>query len=176
MIPRISPGIVYRGPALDSRKRYYWKCRVWDGAGQSSGIAPAWWEMGLLRPMTEARWIRWKNREDDAPRRNAMNLVPGQNALQVAPKSASTFRASVELPTSNGGRSVACDARGFSSQGHGNEVDAKKPVDPAFDRRDISDELVVGKNIVEITVTAPPAAGLDPSRGHDYDGCADCLW
>src|ERR1051326_3872270 len=61
-----SVGIVYRGPALESRKRYYWKVRVWDAAGQSSESAPAWWEMGLLHPSDwKAKWIRWNNSEDD---------------------------------------------------------------------------------------------------------------
>ena len=46
-----SVGIVYRGPALESRKRYFWKVRVWDMSGQVSESAEAsWWEMGLLPP------------------------------------------------------------------------------------------------------------------------------
>lgn len=28
-----SVGIAYHGPRLESRQRYYWKVRVWDGAG-----------------------------------------------------------------------------------------------------------------------------------------------
>ena len=51
LIPAESVGIAYRGPALESRKRYYWKVRVWDAAGQVSESAEvAWWEMGLLHP------------------------------------------------------------------------------------------------------------------------------
>ena len=30
-----SVGIAYAGPALESRRRYYWKVRVWDSAGQA---------------------------------------------------------------------------------------------------------------------------------------------
>src|SRR5215469_7371875 len=31
-----SVGIVYRGPALESGKRYYWRVRTWDAAGTES--------------------------------------------------------------------------------------------------------------------------------------------
>jgi alpha-L-rhamnosidase len=34
-----SVGIAYQGPGLESRKRYYWKVRVWDAAGQVSESA-----------------------------------------------------------------------------------------------------------------------------------------
>ena len=45
-----SVGVVYRGPALESRKRYYWKVRVWDAGGQvSESTESAWWETGLLQ-------------------------------------------------------------------------------------------------------------------------------
>jgi alpha-L-rhamnosidase len=40
---------IYRGEALRSGMRCFWKVRVWDGDGKSSGwSAPASWEMGLL--------------------------------------------------------------------------------------------------------------------------------
>ena len=46
-----SVGIAYKGPSLESRKRYYWSVRVWDTAGQmSESTVEAWWEMGLLHP------------------------------------------------------------------------------------------------------------------------------
>ncbi|MFB3903468.1 MAG: family 78 glycoside hydrolase catalytic domain [Acidobacteriota bacterium] len=49
----------YEGPELKSRQRCYWRVRVWDAAGKDSGwSAPAFWEMGLLRPSDwEAVWI-----------------------------------------------------------------------------------------------------------------------
>src|SRR5580700_6360795 len=38
--------IPYRGPKLESRKRYYWTVRVWDSHGKmTAAAAPAWWEM-----------------------------------------------------------------------------------------------------------------------------------
>src|SRR5882672_8959840 len=61
-----SVGVVYKGPALESRKRYYWKVRIWDAAGNvSESTEEVWWEMGLLHPNDwKAKWITWKNPED----------------------------------------------------------------------------------------------------------------
>ncbi len=83
-----SVGIVYRGPALQSRQRYYWKVRVWDGAGAvSESTGKAWWETGLLRAADwKAKWIRWKNPEGDADRLGIRWIwLPGQFATAVAP-------------------------------------------------------------------------------------------
>jgi alpha-L-rhamnosidase len=51
--------VAYRGPALQSARRYYWQVRVWDGAGAASAwSAPAYWEMGLLEASDWlASWI-----------------------------------------------------------------------------------------------------------------------
>ena len=51
--------VAYAGPALESRARYVWRVRVWDGKGRASAwSAPAWWEMGLLQPSEwTAAWI-----------------------------------------------------------------------------------------------------------------------
>ncbi|CAG0937251.1 Alpha-L-rhamnosidase [Thermoflexales bacterium] len=50
--------VPYRGPALASGQRVYWKVRVWDEVGRESESSSAWWEMGLLeRTDWEAQWI-----------------------------------------------------------------------------------------------------------------------
>ncbi len=62
-----SAHVVYGGPALRSRQRYYWQVRTWDAAGQSSPWSDiAWFEMGLLRRGDwKAQWIGRKPRGDN---------------------------------------------------------------------------------------------------------------
>lgn len=49
----------YGGDPLESRKRYHWKARVWDGQGRPGPWSDAaFWEMGLLRREDwSAQWI-----------------------------------------------------------------------------------------------------------------------
>jgi len=51
--------VPYRGSALSSRLRCYWKARVWDESGRRSDWSRlAFWEMGLLRPEDwQGQWI-----------------------------------------------------------------------------------------------------------------------
>lgn len=56
----------YRGPSLKSRKRYYYRVRVWDQKGnQSDWSSKAFWEMGILSPGEwQADWITPLEEED----------------------------------------------------------------------------------------------------------------
>jgi alpha-L-rhamnosidase len=163
-----SVGIAYTGPALESRKRYYWKVRVWNAGGQASESAEeAWWEMGLLHATDwKAKWIRWKNPEDDADRQGIRWIwVAGQDALAVVPKTAATFGVTVNLSEKPRNAVLLLATRGdFVAKVNNHKVDAKERWG-TFDRRDISDELVVGKNTIEITVTAPEAPERGPRAG-----------
>ncbi len=51
--------IIYKGPALKSGTRYFWKVKVWDGNNNQSEWSPvAWWEMGLLKNADwKGKWI-----------------------------------------------------------------------------------------------------------------------
>jgi alpha-L-rhamnosidase len=163
-----SVGVAYRGPALESRKRYYWKVRVWDSAGQvSESAAGAWWEMGLLHPPDwKAKWIRWENPENDVDRKGIRWIwVKGQDALAVAPKTAATFRVTFNLSEKPKDAALLLATRGdVVAKVNGHEVDAKSRW-TTFDRRDISDQLVIGKNAIEVTVTAPESPEYGPSAG-----------
>jgi len=65
--------VAYQGKPLTSRRRCYWKVRVWDEAGKASAWSqPALWTMGLLQPADwSANWItasKWFMPPDLRPR------------------------------------------------------------------------------------------------------------
>src|SRR5215467_6054239 len=66
--------IEYGGPALESRRIYYWQVRVADNHGHlSEWSKPAHWEMGLLEPTDwKAKWITPNLAEDE----NKSNPAP----------------------------------------------------------------------------------------------------
>jgi alpha-L-rhamnosidase len=162
----VSVGIAYRGPALESRRRYYWKVRVWDAGGQASESAElAWWEMGLLHPTDwKASWIRWKNPDDDADRQAIHWIwVKGQDAVATVPKTTANFRVSFNLSEKPRDAVLLLAARGtFAASVNGHGVDTKTKGWSAFDRRDISDQLILGNNSIEVKVIAPEAPDSGP--------------
>jgi alpha-L-rhamnosidase len=166
-----SVDIGYAGPELSSRRRYYWKVRVWDTSGKVSESAEsAWWEMGMLHPGDwKAKWITWKNPEDQADREGIRWIwVKGQDALAVVPKTSATFRVNVEVREKPQEAALLLAVRGnFTAKVNGHEVGSKREWG-AFDRRDIADQLVVGKNLIEIQVTAPdvpePGPGAERTK------------
>ncbi len=106
-----SVNVLYSGPAVESRRRYYWQVRVWDAQGQASSYSkPSWWEMGLLFSQDwKAKWITRdmpleRGDYESAPKwiwaagDNALtNATPGKHAFRFSfklnqkPKSATLF-------------------------------------------------------------------------------------
>ena len=155
-----SLAIAYKGPSLESRKRYYWAVRVWDAAGQmSESTEEAWWETGLLHPSDwKASWIYWKNPEDEVDRAGIRWIwLAGEDAFAAEPKKLASFRISFKLSEKPRTADLSLVVRGdFIAKVNDHPIDNKHGWG-SFDWRDISDELVVGNNSVEVTVTAPQA-------------------
>jgi alpha-L-rhamnosidase len=153
-----SVGILYQGRALDSRTRYYWKIRVWDSTGRVSESGEiAWWETGVLHATDwKAKWIHWVNPEEAADRRDIRWIwQAGQDAMAAAPNTTTIFRESFDLPQQPRDAALILVAQGdFVAKVNGHEVESKKGWS-TFVRCDISDQLVVGKNVVEVNVKAP---------------------
>lgn len=153
-----STSIAYNGPALESRKRYYWTVRVWDTKGHVSLPAePAWWEMGLLHPADwKAQWIRWQNPEESVDETGIRWIwVPGQDALKVVPGTEAVFHLALNLAETPKRATIFLIARGdwkVSVNGH----DAGQKFHwNEFDRRDIGEFLVPGTNLIDILVKSP---------------------
>jgi alpha-L-rhamnosidase len=163
-----SVGIPYKGPSLKSRKRYYWAVRIWDAAGKmSESTEEAWWGMGLLHPSDwKASWIYWKNPEDEADRAGMRWIwLAGEDAFAAQPKKVVNFRVSFKLAEKPRTADLSLAVRGdFVAKVNRRSIDSKHGWG-SVDWRDISDELVVGNNAVEVTVTAPPAPERAPDAG-----------
>jgi alpha-L-rhamnosidase len=161
-----SVGIVYAGPKLQSRHRYYWSVRTWDAQSHSSEVAaPAWWEMGLLLPTDwSAKWILWTNPDTRADQQG-MNWIypPGQDPLHVAPETTEVFRLGFDLNAKPASAVLFLLGRGnFSLSVNGRQLDSKHDWH-SFVRQDIGDQLLTGNNVIEITVKTPKLSGNDLS-------------
>ena len=63
-----STWVTYNGKPLESRKRYYWKVRVWDEKNREARNT-AWFETAFLQPEDwQAHWIGMKGTEGKPPR------------------------------------------------------------------------------------------------------------
>lgn len=162
-----SVGIAYAGPKLAPRTRYYWSVRVWDAKGQAAqSEETAWWETGLLNQEWSAKWIAWKSPEQDSELDGVRWIwVAGQDALKMAPKAVAEFRFDLDLTEKPREAALFLLARGsFVAKVNGLEVGTKSDWNE-FDRNDVVQQLVVGKNLIEISVTAlgPDNPGPQPA-------------
>jgi alpha-L-rhamnosidase len=157
-----SVAIPYAGPALESRKRYYWTVRVWDSNGRRfEAVETAWWEMGLLKKSDwSAKWISWTDPLAVADRARICWIWAGRNALQARPAEVVhrpevvVFRTAIRVRKPPRDAALFVLARGdFQVEVNGHKVGAKKGWHE-FDREDITDQLKRGKNSIEVTVTA----------------------
>jgi alpha-L-rhamnosidase len=162
-----SVGIMYAGAKLEPRTRYYWSVRVWDANGQSSQASEtAWFETGLLNQEWKAKWIAWKNPEQDSELDGVRWIwVAGQDALKMPPKAVAEFRFDLDLAQKPREAALFLLARGsFVAKVNGREVGTKSDWNE-FDRDDVVQQLVAGKNLIEISVTAlgPDNPGPQPA-------------
>jgi len=152
-----SAGIIYGGTKLEPHTRYYWSVRVWDANGKSSQASEtAWWETGLLDQQWKAKWITWKNPEQDSELEGVRWIwVAGQDALKTAPKTVAEFRFDLDLTQKPREATLFLLAReSFVAKVNGHQVGTKSEWNE-FDGDDVVQQLVVGKNLIEISVTAP---------------------
>ena len=160
-----SVNIAYAGPALQSRRRYFWLVHTWNARGQAEFAAkPAHWEMGLLQPADwQANWIHRSDTRADALLRQVHWLwLPQTDPHQVAPGIEAEFRYVLHLnsPPDMAVLHVLAGAD-FTTRVNG-AITGHKDAWGAFDREDIRDQLRFGKgtagdNSILVHVTVPRA-------------------
>ena len=162
-----SVGVAYRGPALQSRKRYFWMVRVWDGNGrQSESSESAWWEMGLLQSSDwKAKWITRPDPDASADRAGMRWIwAEGKDPLHATPKSVLLFHTTVKLKEKPKDAALYVLARGdFKAHINRYQVGAKQDWHE-FDREDVTDFLKVGENVVDIAVSVPEPDASAPGE------------
>jgi alpha-L-rhamnosidase len=154
---RESVSIEYGGPPLEPRTRYYWTVRVWDANGKSSqATEDAWWETGLLNETWKAKWIAWKNPDQEADLEGVRWMwLAGQDALLTPLKTTAQFRYEFSLGEKPMEAALFLLVRGsYSASVNGVSVGAKRDWNE-FDRVDMAQQLTAGRNSIEITVNAP---------------------
>jgi alpha-L-rhamnosidase len=151
-----SNGIVYAGPTLESRRRYYWTVRVWDSKGRpAEPRQPAWFEMGLLaKDDWKAKWITRRDIEDENERAAIRWIwVAGQDAFHVAAKTAGIFRLNFTLRDDPVGAELLLLARGdYTATVNGRVIDSRRDAQE-FQSLDAGEYLTAGTNSIEVTVT-----------------------
>lgn len=73
--------VTYKGPLLQSARKYFWKVRIWDQSGKVSGwSSPATFVTGLLSQQAwhNAYWIAYENLPD------SLKIVPGKHIYSGA--------------------------------------------------------------------------------------------
>jgi alpha-L-rhamnosidase len=154
-----SIGIAYGGPKLVSGRRYYWTVRVWDSNGTAAEPAePAYWETGLLAPGDwSAKWISRDDREGEADRKGIRWIWSAdQNPFAAPPETVATFRMDVEVAGKPRNVALYLIARApFRARVNGHDVGGKDGRFREFDRQDVTEFLVNGRNRIEVTVTIP---------------------
>jgi alpha-L-rhamnosidase len=167
-----SVSIEYGGPALASATRYYWTVQAWDGAGNMSQAAPAWWETGLLAATdwAPAKWISRRDRVEEQDRSGIRWIwVPGQNGAAAPGHTTAVFRAEIDLTQKPRDAALFLVSRAsFVAKVNGRIAGVKDGRWLEFDREPITDLVRIGRNTIEVTVTTADTRKLDtgmPSGG-----------
>lgn len=154
--------VPYGGPALKSRQRCHWKVRTWDGDGQpGEWSAPAWWEMGLLKPADwKAPWIAvrgYPNGFPNAPRQPSP-LLRGEFVVRKPVRAARVY---------------VCGLGFFELHLNGRKV-GDHVLDPLFTNYD-KRALYVTHDVTSLLMSGRNAFGVMLGNGW-YNGYTQDVW
>jgi alpha-L-rhamnosidase len=151
-----SLGIRYLGGALKPQQRYVWRVITWDGNGQQSASAPAWFETGMMQASDwKAQWIK---RKDPIAEKELSAVrwiwLPNADAMHVPSATPAHFRYEFHLDGKPSAASLHVLVRGDVVAHVNGQVTGHHDEWGAFDREEISSLLHEGKNEVELDVIA----------------------
>ena len=155
--------IAYKGKALASDARYYWKVRVWNTGGNSAESQRAFWQMGLLRPADwRGQWIGYEapipaGAIDTTPTLQNASWVwfPEGNPAASAPVATRWFRRTFSVPADRALQSAILRVVADNSATvfvNGREVGRAKDSWKTRSNFDVKTALVAGNNSIAIAV------------------------
>ncbi len=168
-----SVSVLYKGPALESRKRYYWKVRVWGNGGQVSGWSDvAYWETAILNKNEwTAKWILPAHSNQEDLDNIKWIWLPNQDAKKVPRNTVASFKLKFKVKDLPKVASMQTVARGdYDLYVNGKFVDRKEKEWQCFERQDIIGYLVPGENEVEVVVAVQRTASFKQSDGRALSG------
>ncbi len=156
--------IPYAGPALVSRRRYYWTVKIWDADGQpSSSSETGWWEMGLLEKSDwQARWIARPDPEQAADRAAGVKWIwlPGTNPETHVAPGPRYFRYSLSLSQLPETATLSISGKdSMEASVNGSEVGSSSTWG-TFEVLDILPRLKTGPNLISVIVTTSGTGGM----------------
>ncbi len=168
-----SVSVLYNGPSLESRKRYYWKVRVWDNAGMVSEWSDvAYWETANLNQNEwTAKWISPAHSNQEDLDNIKWIWLPNQDAKKVPRNTVASFKLKFNIKDLPKVASMQTVARGdYELFVNGHFVDRKETEWQCFERQDIIGYLKPGENTVEVVVAVQRTASFKQSDGKPLSG------
>ena len=160
-----SLGVAYGGPALAPETRYYWRVQVWDKDGKPYPASDvSWWETGLLNASNWlGEWIGYEDIEQRSLRDagaiwitnpavpNYRGNTDTRHDFRLTVDVAPTVKRAVLYVTGQDTASVWINSKQIL------EAETLPPWGRtpwrSYKRKDVTDELHIGKNILAVEVT-----------------------
>jgi alpha-L-rhamnosidase len=159
-----SVNVPYAGPAFQPSKRYFWRVKTWDKDGRPYPASDAsWWETGLLEASNwHAKWIGYEENEQRRIREADAAWVTNPEVSDYKDSGDTHHNLRLTFATSKGVKHADLFIAGEDSPAawvNGKPVLEAQPLPPwnqppwkTYTRKDITGEIVSGKNVLAADV------------------------
>jgi alpha-L-rhamnosidase len=151
--------VTYTGATIKPQQHYVWRVILWDGKGNQTRSAPAWFETGL---MSANEWkAEWITRKDTVAEQELRAIrwiwLAKSDPMRVTSATPAQFRYSLHLDAKPQAASLHVLVRGeFTARVNGT-VTGHHIEWGAFDREEITSLLHPGDNEVELDIVSHSA-------------------